>query len=326
MNDPGTGSTTADEAPSEQEFRPRGTVRILTWFGIPVFLHWSWGVVALIQLQWRSDAYGGSMLWIAAEYLGLFALVLLHEFGHALACRSVGGTVSHVLLWPLGGVAHVRPPQRAGALLWSIVAGPLVNLVLGILSFAALLGVSAVAAGVWPNLELVLMSLTGLNIVLFVFNMLPIHPLDGGQIVRALLWFVIGRERSLIWTSATGIAAGVVGGLAAWFFLGDYWLPLIAAYAVWRSYQSLRAATAMSVLLSSPRHERAKCPSCGESPPIGAFWMCPNGHRFDAFAGDGSCVACNTKITATPCIVCMETNLVADYLPNARVPVPGEGQ
>ena len=57
-------------------------------------------------------------------------IVLIHEFGHQLACRSVGGQTHDIVLWPLGGVAYVSPPQRPGAQLWSIAAGPLVNVIL----------------------------------------------------------------------------------------------------------------------------------------------------------------------------------------------------
>jgi hypothetical protein len=59
-----------------------------------------------------------------------FLIVTLHEFGHALACRQVGGQANQIVLWPLGGVAYVDPPPRPGATLWSIAAGPLVNVVL----------------------------------------------------------------------------------------------------------------------------------------------------------------------------------------------------
>jgi Zn-dependent protease len=55
---------------------------------------------------------------------------LFHEFGHALACRQVGGQADLIVLWPLGGVAYVSPPPRPGALLWRIAAGPLVNVLL----------------------------------------------------------------------------------------------------------------------------------------------------------------------------------------------------
>jgi Zn-dependent protease len=71
------------------------------------------------------------------EYLALFSIVLMHEFGHALACRQVGGTADQILLWPFGGVAYVNPPQRPGAMLWSIAAGPLVNVALFPLLLAA---------------------------------------------------------------------------------------------------------------------------------------------------------------------------------------------
>ncbi len=74
----------------------------------------------------RAKSYS-SITWNVLEYLALFLIVMLHEFGHALACRQVGGTANQIVLWPLGGVAYVNPPQRPGATLWSIAAGPLVN-------------------------------------------------------------------------------------------------------------------------------------------------------------------------------------------------------
>src|SRR3954469_5614912 len=104
-------------------------IRLFRVFGIDVFLHWSWIIVAMFELQSRRENYT-SQVWKVAEYLTLFGIVLLHEFGHALACRQVGGEAERIILWPLGGIAYVAPPARPGAVLWSIVAGPLVNLVL----------------------------------------------------------------------------------------------------------------------------------------------------------------------------------------------------
>src|SRR6516165_3946792 len=86
-----------------------GSFRLFRVAGIDVFLHWSWLVVAVLEVQFRADAYP-SQAWNVAEYLALFGLVLLHEFGHALACRQVGGTADRIVLWPLGGVAYVSPP------------------------------------------------------------------------------------------------------------------------------------------------------------------------------------------------------------------------
>src|SRR3954471_17152400 len=106
-----------------------GSFRLFRFAGIDVFMHWSWFVVALIQINRPMNHYS-SFTWNVLEYLALFAIVLMHEFGHALACRQVGGQANQIVLWPLGGVAYVAPPQRPGAMLWSIAAGPLVNVAL----------------------------------------------------------------------------------------------------------------------------------------------------------------------------------------------------
>src|SRR5581483_6941747 len=106
-----------------------GSLHLFRFAGVDVFLHWSWFLVALIEINSRSTAYS-SITWNLIEYLALFVIVLLHEFGHALACRQVGGNANRIMLWPLGGVAFVDPPPRPGATLWSIAAGPLVNVAL----------------------------------------------------------------------------------------------------------------------------------------------------------------------------------------------------
>src|ERR1700740_3587035 len=106
-----------------------GAFHLFRVAGIDVFLHWSWFVVAIYEIQERTTGYH-SPVWNVVEYLSLFLIVTLHEFGHSLACRQSGGTANEVVLWPLGGVAYVNPPQRPGPPLWSIAAGPLVNVVL----------------------------------------------------------------------------------------------------------------------------------------------------------------------------------------------------
>src|SRR5438128_868220 len=113
----------------------QGGFRLFRLWGIDVFLHWTWIVVAYIQITTRDSDYLHPA-WKVAEYLTLFLIVLMHEFGHALACRSVGGRADRIMLWPLGGVAFVAPPPRPGAVLWSIVAGPLVNVILVPVTYA----------------------------------------------------------------------------------------------------------------------------------------------------------------------------------------------
>src|SRR6202034_24324 len=107
----------------------QGSIRLFRFAGIDLYLHFSWFLVAVYEIQSRKGNYS-SITWSVLEYLALFLIVLLHEFGHSLACRQVGGTANQIVLWPLGGVAYVDPPPRPGATLWSIAAGPLVNVAL----------------------------------------------------------------------------------------------------------------------------------------------------------------------------------------------------
>ena len=287
----------------------QGAFRLFSFRGITVFLHWSWLAVGLLELQWRSDAYS-SVVWNAVEYVGLFGLVLLHEFGHALACRSTGGQAERIMLWPLGGVAYVRPPPRPGAHLWSIAAGPLVNLVLAPLLIGAVL---LLPAEVWPNLHSTLLSLAYINAALFVFNMLPIYPLDGGQILRSVLWFVIGRERSLRVAATIGLVASVIGGLAAVVWLKSMWTGLIAAYAAWQSWRGLQVAKARTALLTGPRQPHARCPVCGEAPPAGPLWRCSHGHAFDLYRQRGTCPECGEHLSHSSCVFCGEVSALEDF-------------
>src|SRR5437660_4473814 len=128
-----------------------GSVRLFRFAGIDLFLHWSWFLVAAYEINGRTRTYS-SLTWNVLEYLALFLIVMLHEFGHALACRQVGGRANQIVLWPLGGVAYVDPPPRPGATLWSIAAGPLVNVaLLPILLILSVLSRSLGWADTMPN-------------------------------------------------------------------------------------------------------------------------------------------------------------------------------
>ena len=139
-----------------------------------------------------------------------------------------------------GGVAFVQPPPRPGALLWSIAAGPLVNVVLVPVTLVAF----AVATGAGLGHEHrdfvhFLLSIALINLGLLIFNMLPIYPLDGGQILQALLWFVIGQARSLMVSGIIGLAAA--GGLMvlAPVRLQDTWLAVVAIFVAWQAWRRL---------------------------------------------------------------------------------------
>src|SRR5215211_950179 len=169
-----------------------GSIPLFRFAGIQVFLHFSWFIVAAYEISMMRGRYH-SPIFAVYEYLALFLLVLLHEFGHALACRSVGGRAEQIVLWPLGGIAFVNPPRRPGAMLWSIAAGPLVNVLLfPILS--AIVFFTGVPDDTVRGTDAMqfFWHVWWINLALLIFNMLPVYPLDGGQILRALLWFPLG--------------------------------------------------------------------------------------------------------------------------------------
>jgi Zn-dependent protease len=299
----------------------KGSIHLFRFAGIDVFLHWSWFLVAIFEINTGSTRYS-SVVWNAIEYLALFAIVLLHEYGHALACRQVGGRSDHIVLWPLGGVAYVDPPPRPGATLWSIAAGPLVNVVL--LVIVSIIGMFGRSAGVWtaiPNVHALLRALWYINFGLLIFNMLPIYPLDGGQILRSLLWFPLGRARSLMAATVIGFV-GVAGliAFAAWIHSG--WFAIISVFILLNCWSGLRQAQALSRLAKLPRHLGFACPTCKAAPPIGNFWKCAAcGQGFDTFASRASCPHCSARFPVTMCLDCRRPHAIEEWMVGSAVSV-----
>jgi Zn-dependent protease len=293
----------------------QGTFRLFRFSGIDVFLHWSWFVVALFEINGRTHVYS-SVLFNVLEYLGLFLIVLLHEFGHALACKQVGGTANRIVLWPLGGVAYVSPPPRPGANLWSIAAGPLVNVVL----VPVFLGLGYVSRSLgipqtMPDLHALLRAVAYINGGLLVFNLLPIYPLDGGQILRSLLWFVLGRARSLMIAAGFGLL-GVLGMAALAVKIGSGWFGILAVYAGMSCWNGLKQARALSEFAKLPRRLGYACPSCKASPPIGKAWGCGTCHStFDTFEMHATCPGCGAQFAQTRCLDCGAIHAFREWSP-----------
>jgi Zn-dependent protease len=293
----------------------QGSFRLFRVAGISVYMHWSWVLVAFFEIQARAHVYR-LQLWNVAEYLTLFLIVLLHEFGHALACRQVGGRANEIVLWPLGGIAFVSPPPRPGAVLWSIAAGPLVNVALVPLTVGA-----AIMAGIFqqmidPDVAHFLAAIATINLLLLIFNMLPIYPLDGGQILQALLWFVIGRARSLMIVSVIGMAAGA-GVLVLAIVVEDFWIAMLALFVGYRSWAGFQQARILAAMLKAPRHGNVACPGCGAAPIKGNFWTCDQcGTRFDTFDHQAICPGCGRYFSTTACPNCGQWNPLADWYPS----------
>jgi len=290
-----------------------GSFRLFRLAGVDVFLHWSWFLIAAIEVQSRQGTYS-SVVWNVLEYLALFLIVLTHEFGHAMACRSVGGRADRIVLWPLGGVAYVNPPQRAGAMLWSIAAGPLVNVALVPIFFGAMMLASSMGwPETMPNVYKLLDSVAWINGALLIFNLLPIYPLDGGQILRSVLWFMMGRARSLMVATVIGLL-GAAALVAYAIYDQSVWTFAICAFIVMNCWSGLQQARKLLQFAKLPRREGFQCPSCKTGPPLGPYWGC--GHcqqSFDTFATGGVCPNCGVQYATTTCLDCGEQRPISEW-------------
>jgi Zn-dependent protease len=216
--------------------------------GIPVGASWSALLIALL-IAWY---LGGQLLptqvpglvpaayWLAgAAGAGLFlGSLLAHEVGHALVARRAGLRVRGITLWLLGGVAQLEDePASPGDELRVAIVGPAVSLAL-----AVGFGLAAAAlslAGV-PTLAVVVAAWLALgNAALAVFNLLPAAPLDGGRVLRGLLWRRHGNRvrasvtatRAGVWVGAGLIAYGLLGAFTGWGF-GTLWTALVGWFLV----------------------------------------------------------------------------------------------
>ena len=271
-------------------------------------------MVAAFEIESRKGKYS-SIIFNVLEYLALFLIVLMHEFGHALACRQTGGTANQIVLWPLGGVAYVNPPQRPGATLWSIAAGPLVNVVLLPVLFAAVVIARSLGwAHAMPDAYLLLRAVMWIDVSLLVFNLLPIYPLDGGQILRSLLWFVLGRARSLMVATVLGFL-GVVGFFAIALWARSMWFGAISIFMLMNCWAGLRHAQELLRFARLPRREGFACPTCRTSPPIGAYWQCGQcGQPFDTFQTNAICPNCAARFASTGCLDCGDQHPFGNWI------------
>jgi Zn-dependent protease len=213
--------------------------------GIPVGASWSVLLIAAL-FAW---SLAGSILpglvpglvpstyWLAAVVAtGLFlGSLLAHEVGHALVARRAGLRVRGITLWLLGGVAQLEDePSSPGDDLRVAIVGPAVSLAL-----AVGFGVAAAALGLLGAPALAVAVLAWLAVALALFNLIPAAPLDGGRVLRALLWRRHGNRARAAVTAATAgqvaggvlIGYGLLGALTGWGF-GTLWTVLIGWFLV----------------------------------------------------------------------------------------------
>jgi hypothetical protein len=206
-------------------------------------------------------------------------------------------------------------------MLWSIAAAPLVNVVLvPVLWTVGHLMRSAGLAQEMPNVFLLLRTIALINLGLLFFNMLPIYPLDGGQILRSLLWFPMGRARSLMTATIIGFL-GVAGLLILAVRTGSVWFGVISVFILMNCWNGWKQARALLRLSKLPRHPEYNCPSCKASPPLGEYWRCSNCQKsFDTFQSQAVCPPCSTQFATTGCLDCGRAHPMREWAPSAVVP------
>lgn len=221
----------------------RQTVRLGRISGIPVGVHWSVLVIMVLLAQGLAVAIlprsagglSGLAYWSVALVVAVVFLLALaaHELSHALVARRYGIQVRRITLWLLGGVAELEgePPHPRSDLLIAL-AGPGMSLALGGVFGAGAFAASAAGA---PALAVAALSwLAAVNVILALFNLLPGAPLDGGRVLRAIVWWIRG-DRGVAQRAASraGVGLGLLlifAGVAQILIAGDFgglWLMLL---------------------------------------------------------------------------------------------------
>jgi len=229
----------------------RSSRPIATLFGIPLHLHWTALLTALLIAVSAPTAVGISGGAAASFLVGALAVLLFgaslvaHEYAHALMARRRGIGVRRVQMWALGGMAELETePRRWNDELAVSIVGPLMSLAIGATAVGAALGLSfagtSVAASLFAWTAVV-------NIGLAAFNLLPGYPLDGGRVLHSLVWWRTGRRHRA--TSITAVSGKVIGAgliaFGAWSFLSGNG-GLLTAFVGWFILSAAQQAKAQA--------------------------------------------------------------------------------
>ena len=229
-----------------------GSFRIGRLFGIDVRIH----ILFVVWIGYQLITAG--QYWVEeAQFWGLlFGIVLIHELGHCFGARSVGGDAHNILMWPLGGLAYAQAPMRPWPQFVTVACGPLVNVAFCVISAVLLLAVAGDAVSFSLNPLAGGVHITRpvahwlyyvalfyhVNYFLLAFNLLPIYPLDGGQLFQASIWPQVGLQRATRIACYVGITGCVLLGVWAMRGGGGGILFFIAIFGGFTCYQRLKMA------------------------------------------------------------------------------------
>lgn len=238
--------------------------------GISIGLNYSWFIIALLialslvqHFHAVAPGWSSTTVWITAAVTALlfFVTLLLHELAHSLVAKTRGLRVSAITLFALGGVSQIESEASdAKSEFWIAISGPLTSLAIGL----ALLGAARASAwvpGTEPSTAVtsVLVWLGYINLTLAVFNMIPGYPLDGGRVLRAIVWWITGNaDRSTRLAAQVGQAIAfffILLGLFR-FFVGANFGGLWLAFIGWFLLDASRSSYAQVELMAGLRNRR----------------------------------------------------------------------
>lgn len=244
----------------------RGSFRIARIAGIDLRLHYSWVIIAALitfslgaHFRYMHRGWSQETIWISAVITGIlfFVGLIAHEMSHAMVARARGLGIHKITLFLLGGVAQIeKDAPTASTEFWMAIAGPAMSVAIGFLC----LGLAAVAGWHWGQEPLVpvtavLVWLGYINLLLAAFNLIPGFPMDGGRVLRAIVWWATGNGQK-----ATRVAARI-GQAFGWLFivwgfwqlftghgLGSLWIALIGWFLLQASSSTLVTSVAQAAL------------------------------------------------------------------------------
>ncbi len=274
-----------------------GSFRLGTFAGIDIYINYSWLIILVFLIwslatNWFAVLYPGwspALYWITSTIaaLLLFVSVLLHELAHSVVARARGLSVKNITLFIFGGVSNIeQEPKSPGVEFQVAVVGPLVSILLGGLAFLLLLPLRGSNNPVAATLGYLAIT----NVVLGVFNLVPGFPLDGGRVLRSIVWRISGSLRTA--TRAATLTGQVIAYLfilvGIWlFFGGNVFNGIWIGFIGWFLLSSAQSANSQVMLQSTALCPgRAGRPACrtdypGRYPPYSTRAMDTDASRVD---------------------------------------------
>ncbi len=225
-------------------------------FGIEVGLHYSWFLIAFLivfslggYFRTVNPGWSGAVVWSLAVLTGLlfFVSLVLHELSHSLMARARRLPVRSITLFALGGVSQIEKSANTARTEFLVaIVGPLTSIAIGAVSLLLAWAAGWQPAEPGPSPVVTMLVWLGyINLALAFFNLIPGFPLDGGRVLRALLWWKTGDgDAATRWAARTGQLVGglfIAWGLARFFMgqnFGGLWIALIGWFLMQAAGQS----------------------------------------------------------------------------------------